>query len=904
MDADYDNTNSVVSQTLSWVATSLNTDGTLKAGSVGQSQMVSGLFDDIVQDIIDEVQPLVDQAQGYAASAAGSSTTAQASATAADRSNTAAAGAATTATAASNGAIAARNTAQGYATTAQAAADDAGNADNDAQGAAALAQDYADVTQAWAEHMPDTIPPNILAVMGVTGDHWSSRWWANQAAVIATGTVNYRGSWNPVTNTPILASGGLVAGIASKKGDYYLVSVTGTSVPIDGQTIWVAGDWVISTGTAWQRAQSPAGPWLPLTGGTVSGPINVSVPGTPVTRSVQNALTDVVSVKSFGAIMDGLSHPLSTQYATLAAAQAVYPHAVALTDEIDWCAIQGAVNALNTAIRIPAGTALINHPVVSTSTTPIAVIGDGVNTSAIIQTTTGADGWRHTSTYGLQVFGLTLACNGVGGAAIRANFGNTGNTTFTLRDVYIVGNINNAGGQLSNFWHDGIWVYNPSVTQFDHFWILGSNGGYLGNMGDAIYLKCRAGTPSGSFDVGISNGRIGSYQRGVVIDSIDDSTGNPTAVNLQGIMLQRVNYAALMQFVTVIGGCLELVLSHCQGAGFGSVVHADRANTVTIRDGLFFISAPGSQAVTGQTPQDVFYASDGSLWWIKDNEVTLSPTATCKYIFNFNTTFLQACLRDNQIYVTSTATAAGFVTIDNGSSNIIESGTTFSNWRGWPLWTNANTDTAAGGNVPAFQTLVTRGQPTGDQWASQGSVIGWNYGGAGGRTSFINSRATAVGGFEWYTTPSASTATPTLLSTLTADGNLFLFSAGNPNQAITLDAAAPTTRGFAMKTNGQERWMVYANNTAEPNDGSNVGTDFGIGRYTDAGAANGTPLAISRATGLTTLTSLAVTGHAGFNNTAPIAKPNVAGAWAGNTAGKALCVALASYGLITDTTTA
>ena len=164
------------------MATSLNTDGTLKAGSVGQSQMVSGLFDDIAQDIIDEVQPLVDQAQGYAASAAGSSTTAQAAATAADRSNTAAAGAASTATAAANTATAAQSTAQGYATTAQTAATNAHNSDNDAEGSAALAQDYADVTQAWAEHMPDTIPPNILAVMGVSGDHWSSRWWANQAA--------------------------------------------------------------------------------------------------------------------------------------------------------------------------------------------------------------------------------------------------------------------------------------------------------------------------------------------------------------------------------------------------------------------------------------------------------------------------------------------------------------------------------------------------------------------------------------------------------------------------------------------------------------------------------------------------------------------------------------------------
>lgn len=46
------------------------------------------------------------------------------------------------------------------------------------------AETYAQLGQAWAEHMPDTIPPNLLAEMNVTGDHWSSRWWANRAAII------------------------------------------------------------------------------------------------------------------------------------------------------------------------------------------------------------------------------------------------------------------------------------------------------------------------------------------------------------------------------------------------------------------------------------------------------------------------------------------------------------------------------------------------------------------------------------------------------------------------------------------------------------------------------------------------------------------------------------------------
>jgi hypothetical protein len=46
----------------------------------------------------------------------------------------------------------------------------------------------------------------------------------------------------------------------------------------------------------------------------------------------------------FQAVGDGTSRPLAQRYSTLAAAQADYPHATALTDELDWAAIQGAIN--------------------------------------------------------------------------------------------------------------------------------------------------------------------------------------------------------------------------------------------------------------------------------------------------------------------------------------------------------------------------------------------------------------------------------------------------------------------------------------------------------------------------------------------------------------------------------
>ena len=181
LDAEYDRADVSISQTISWVASSLNTDGTLRAGTVGSSQLVSGLFNDIAQDIIDEVQPLVDQAQAHAASALTSAGDADTSAGEAETANVAAQGAKGAAEGAAASADLSRLDANSSALTAGAKATDAANSANHAAGDAALAQDWGIVSRDWAEHMPDHIPANTLAVMGITGEHWSSRWWAHQA---------------------------------------------------------------------------------------------------------------------------------------------------------------------------------------------------------------------------------------------------------------------------------------------------------------------------------------------------------------------------------------------------------------------------------------------------------------------------------------------------------------------------------------------------------------------------------------------------------------------------------------------------------------------------------------------------------------------------------------------------
>lgn len=89
----------------------------------------------------------------------------------------------------------------------------------------------------------------------------------------------------------------------------------------------------------------------------------------------------VTNVKDFGAIGDGTSRPLSTIYATLAAAQSAHPTAAALSDELDGVATQTAINYLRDhgggTLSSPRGTYICNTEILL----PKAIIYD----STIVQ---------------------------------------------------------------------------------------------------------------------------------------------------------------------------------------------------------------------------------------------------------------------------------------------------------------------------------------------------------------------------------------------------------------------------------------------------------------------------------------------------------------------------------------
>lgn len=70
-------------------------------------------------------------------------------------------------------------------------------------------------------------------------------------------------------------------------------------------------------------------------------------------------------VRLFGAIGDGQPHTLSSRFGSLSDARRVFPQAEALTDQIDWCALQAAIDAAKAAgggqVFVPAGTYLLGN---------------------------------------------------------------------------------------------------------------------------------------------------------------------------------------------------------------------------------------------------------------------------------------------------------------------------------------------------------------------------------------------------------------------------------------------------------------------------------------------------------------------------------------------------------------
>ena len=97
--------------------------------------------------------------------------------------------------------------------------------------------------------------------------------------------------------------------------------------------------------------------------------------------------------------------------------------------------------------------------------------------------------------------------------------------------------------------------------------------------------------------------------------------------------------------------------------------------------------------------------------------------------------------------------------------------------------------------------------------------------------------------------------TPTTGNALTLTGTStaqpLQINTGGAQQGIGISGASGNARGILYETASTLRWFEATNQTAET--GSNVGSDFGIFSFSDAGAFLGNPLLIQRSTGNVTI---------------------------------------------------
>lgn len=262
----------------------------------------------------------------------------------------------------------------------------------------------------------------------------------------------------------------------------------------------------------------------------VSGPkVSFQQAGTGASvRTIQDKARERVSVKDFGAIGDGNSHPLSNYFSTLGQAQVVYPHATALTNELDWCAIQAAVNYFKGITTIPRGAVLIpqgyylcDQPVTATQQA-ISFFGE-TRRSSTIQWNDGVNGFVINTT--IDGSTSTLNHQEVSFVDLELRTLNTGTTATAISVTN-----SNAAGQVPvpqvtitrcsivpqngfvNGWANGVFCSSVSGATITDSYIIGKYN--TSNVGKGVYFT------NYSIDNIISNTRILYWNIGVQDDHI------------------------------------------------------------------------------------------------------------------------------------------------------------------------------------------------------------------------------------------------------------------------------------------------------------------------------------------------------------------------------------------------
>ena len=211
--------------------------------------------------------------------------------------------------------------------------------------------------------------------------------------------------WRQIVATAT-ASGQVVVAL----GEARVVAEEGTALVVPGGFASAASSADVDQGEATDKFVTPAALDPALSGklglaAFLQAAAGYNLPSS--NKTILDWLADLMiegaELRALGFVGDGQSHPLSERFGTgsagLAAAKAVFPRAVALTEEIDGHAIQRRIdiavgNGMASCTVLPRGcTALTSFPIDSTATKACHVSSPGPATIKCVGASSGC--WNH-----------------------------------------------------------------------------------------------------------------------------------------------------------------------------------------------------------------------------------------------------------------------------------------------------------------------------------------------------------------------------------------------------------------------------------------------------------------------------------------------------------------------------
>lgn len=126
-----------------------------------------------------------------------------------------------------------------------------------------------------------------------------------KSLVNITGGLNYLGTYDPITNTPVI-SDSPVPPTSYNNGDFYRVSEPGQRIDVASNAILSIGDWVVWTGSGWTAIHKSASPVISVN--TLDGNVTLNHPSiTPPAGTYTGIRSISVTPEGFVTAIDALT---------------------------------------------------------------------------------------------------------------------------------------------------------------------------------------------------------------------------------------------------------------------------------------------------------------------------------------------------------------------------------------------------------------------------------------------------------------------------------------------------------------------------------------------------------------------------------------------------------------------